>query len=392
MPLEEDDRRSGPAGVNAANWRAPAFSRWAFHNIGAVLPVSDIANAPDRALSLSDAPSALDGFQLQLPGGGALDLAGFLKATATDALVILHEGRVVFETYDNGTTDRTPHILMSVTKAMTGLIAGILQRDGDLDVDAPASTYVPEVGDGGYQGATIRNLLDMRTGVILDGDQTRAYEAALSSGPDGAGPGLHAVLPHLTAQRGHGGPFSYISANTDLLGWAMERATGRSFASLVSERLWKPMGAEHPGYIVTDREGAPWCSGGLCVTARDFARVGALLLNDGRRGSDDIIPKAWIDDLHHNGDHDAWTDGEWGKTFAAISTTMSYRGGWYPVHGDDPILFAMGVHGQNLFVDRANRLVIAKLSSQPDRIDGQAIGLTHMAVPELRRCVLAATA
>jgi CubicO group peptidase (beta-lactamase class C family) len=150
------------------------------------------------------------------------------------------------------------------------------------------------------------------------------------------------------------------------------------------------MGAERSGHIIVDGEGSPWCSGGLCVTPRDFARVGDLLVNDGRRGADEIVPKAWIDDLCDNGDREAWDTGEWRASFASIAKIMSYRAGWYAVHDDPSLLFAMGTHGQNLFIDRANRVVIAKLSSQANRIDPRAIGLTHMALPELIRCALAA--
>ena len=379
-------------GATAANWRTAPFSRWAFHHIRELLPVAEIGPAAAGDVApLADAPLPFDGFSLKLPDGSALDLDGFLAATASDALVVMHEGRIVHEAYANGTTATTPHIFMSVTKAMVGLIAGILQRDGAIDLDAPASDYVPEIAASGYRGATLRQLIDMRAAVKLDGPQEHDYAALVGKAPaDETGPSLHDLLPTLTAPAGatHGGPFSYISANTDLAGWAMERAAGRPFASLVSELLWKPMGAEHEAYVVVDREGSPWCAGGFCATARDFARVGELVLNDGRRGDNDIVPKAWIDDLTQGGDREAWRTGEWGQTFAFISTDMSYRAGWYSVHSDPKLLFAMGVHGQNLFIDRSNKVVVAKLSSQPNRIDARAIWLTHMAVPEFTRLAL----
>jgi CubicO group peptidase (beta-lactamase class C family) len=380
MPPEET---AGQAGATAETWRSPPYSRWAFHNVREVLPVADIAAAPERVLALPETPLSLDRFVLRQHNGAEIDLDRFLELTASDALVILHDGRIVYETYANGTTARTPHIFMSVTKAMTGLIAGILSRDGALDLEAPASTYVPEIAGSGFAGATVRQLLDMRTGVVPEGEAARAYDRTI-----GRGASLHQALPMLQAPRPHGGPFSYISANTDLAGWVMERASGQSFAELVSERLWKPMGAEHGAYIVTDAQGSPWCSGGFCATARDFARVGELVLDQGLRGGEAILPETWIDDLREGGDRKAWATGEWGASFAFIGREMSYRSGWYSVHSDPKVLFAMGTHGQNLFVDRANRLVVAKLSSQPNRIDPLAIALTHAAVPEFTRLIL----
>jgi CubicO group peptidase (beta-lactamase class C family) len=372
--------------ATAANWRTPPYHRWAFHHIDQVLRVAKIAHAPGEARPLPETPAAFDEFSVRAPTGATLDLDGFLDATVTDAIVILRDGAVVFERYAHGMTAETPHILMSSTKAMTGLMAGILERDGDLDLDAPVSRYVPEVADGGYAGATVRDLIDMRTGIVIEDRAT--YDAAVGglSGADGAIPTFAGILPRLPAPKPHGGPFSYISANTDLAGWAMQRATGRPFADLVSERLWKPMGAEHPAAIIVDHDVLPWCAGGMVVTARDFARVGALLVDDGWADGAQIVPPAYIADLRDAGDLEAWRTGEWGQSFSFIGTEMSYRAGWYSVRAAPKLLFAMGVHGQNLFIDFEHRVVIAKLSSQDLGIDPRAIWLTHAAVPELVRC------
>jgi CubicO group peptidase (beta-lactamase class C family) len=386
-----DDAPTPPA--TPANWRTAPFRRWAFQHVGEILPTAVIEAAPGAATP--EALQSLEGFALPGPGGATLTLDTFLEATSTDAMVILHRGQVAFERYGHGMTAQTPHILMSTSKAMTGLIAGVLADQGVLDLDAMVSDYVPEIEGSAYGGASIRHLLDMRAGVVLDPAQEAAYAAALSGEPDPSGepaPTFHQVLASLDRAKGpHGGPFSYISANTDLLGWAIERATGLDVAALVSDLLWKPLGAEHPASIVVDAEGSPWCAGGFSFTARDFARVGALVLDGGRRGDRQIVPKAWIDDLTQGGDRNAWKTGEWGAAFSRIGGVMSYRAGWYAIHDAPDLLFAMGVHGQNLFIDHANQLVIAKLSSQ-DRFDYPTVSLTHAAIPELRRCVLASAA
>jgi len=390
MPLSTDRL---PSDANLSNWRTAPFNRWAFHNVRSIIPVTDIATAPDSTLALPESPIALDAFALRLPNGSSLDLNSFLQATATDGIVVLHDGRIVFEFYDGGITRETPHILMSATKSIVGLITGILHHRGDLDVDAAVSNYVPEIAATAYRGATIRHLLDMRAGVVLDEGQQRAYSAACNWDPVAPGEetlSLHAFFAHLAANpRDHGGPFSYVSANTDLLGWAIERATGQTFADLVSALLWKPMGAAEGACITVDRAGAPRCTGGLCATVRDFARVGQLVLAKGQGGSGQVVPTAWLDDIAGNGDPKAWSEGQWGESFATISRKMRYRSGWYVVDDEPQILFAMGIHGQNLFVDAAHRIVIAKVSSQNDPIDTRAIWLTHQAVAEFRRCVLA---
>ena len=376
--------------ANIANWRTAPFNQWAFHNVRSILEVAEIASASDDALALVENPRPFDGFALRLPNGSSLNLEGFLSATATDGVVILQDGRVVFEFYANGTTPATPHILMSATKSVTGLVTGILNHRGDLDVDAPVSDYVPEVSGTAYHGASIRHLLDMRTGVVLDDDQQRAYAEASGWDPvaPGTTPNFHDFYAGLTAAPArHGGPFAYVSANTDLLGWVIERATNRRFAELAGDLLWKPMGADGETYITVDRNGAPRCTGGFCTTVRDFARHGQLVLMKGRRGSSQIVPESWIEDMSGHGDAEAWRTGQWAGNFASISKNMRYRSGWYVIDEAVQILFAMGIHGQNLFVDRANNIVIAKVSSQGEPINPQAIWLTHKAVSEFARCL-----
>ena len=391
-----DDTITGAAPADLSNWREAPHSQWAFHNVDRVVPTAAIANAPDNVAALTSAPMSLGGFSLPLPDGSKLDLAGFLKISATDAMVVLKDGKLVYETYANGTAIHTPHIIMSATKSVLGLMVGILQARGDLDVERLVSDYVPEVAETAYRGATLRHLIDMRTGVRLDDAQQRAYEIASNwepRPPGEAGLGLHDFLASLPpTETPHGGPFAYISANADLMGWAIERATGASFASLVSDLLWKPIGAESAAYITVDGQGAPRCTGGLCATARDIARIGQLVLDDGVRDGRTILPKPWLDDIATGGDPAAWRDGEWGRAFSFISPNMRYRAGWYGVDDDPKHIFAMGVHGQNLFVDKTCGLVVAKLSSQASRIDYRALPLTHQAFPEIRRCLTGAPA
>lgn len=381
---------SRPSAADLSNWRTAPFNQWAFHNVRSIIDVAEIASSPDNPLALPEDPRALDGFALRLPNGSSLDLEGFLRATATDGIVILKDGAIAFEFYANGTTRETPHILMSATKSVTGLVTGILHHQGVLDVDAEVADYVPEIAASAYRGATIRHLLDMRTGVVLDEAQQAAYADASGWDPvaPGEAPNFHDFYTNLAAPPGpHGGPFAYVSANTDLLGWVIERAAKRSFAELAGDLLWKPMGADGEAYITLDRKGAPRCTGGVCATVRDFARLGQLVLMKGRRGSEQIVPEGWIDDVAEGGDHEAWRTGQWAGNLGSISKNMRYRSGWYVIDDAPQILFAMGIHGQNLFVDRANGIVIAKVSSQSQPIDGQSIWLTHKAVREFARCL-----
>jgi CubicO group peptidase (beta-lactamase class C family) len=374
---------SNPAKADLSNWRSPLHSRWAFRHVDEIIATAPIENEPRDVSALRSASRGL---------GGSLFRKLVLNAIRTDAMVVLHDGKLVFEWYARGNDAHTHHILMSATKAVMGLLAGMLHETGDLNLDAPVSTYVPEVATTAYQGATIRNLLDMRTGIVLDAGQQREYDVATNwdpIAPGGKDTDLVSYLQNLTsAAKPHGGPFSYISANTDLLGWAIERATGQTVAALLSARLWKPMGAEDAAYMTLDRKGLARSAGGFCATARDFARLGQLIVDGGRRGAREIIPASVIGDIVNSGDADAWNKGQWGTAFASISKNMRYRSGWYMIDDQPKTMFAMGIHGQNLFIDRANRIVVAKLSSWKQRIDYLPLWVTHRGFEKLQQTLM----
>jgi hypothetical protein len=289
-------------------------------------------------------------------------------------------------------TAETPHILMSVSKSVLGLLTGILVSEGILDPDRQVTTVIPEVSETAYKRTTIRHLLDMRTGVAFDEDYTAAsgpiveYRKATNWHPLGPGQcpsDLRSFYQCLRASDGrHGGRFHYVSPNSDLLGWVIERATGQRFADLMSRYIWKPMGAQHSAYITVNRLGAPRCAGGICATARDLARLGQVVADGGACEGKQIIPAAWIDDIVQNGSADAWDAGIFAPFFPGRK--MHYQNKWYADLGEAPLLFALGIHGQYLFVDRRNQLVIVMMSSQANPLDAELISLTMTAVSHIR--------
>jgi CubicO group peptidase (beta-lactamase class C family) len=355
--------------VTLANWRTDPFHRWAFHHVREVIPSADIPHDPARARPL---PKGAE-------NAGLFD-ADFLERTDTDGITVLHRGKLVFERYSNGMTEETPHILMSVSKSMLGLLVGALK----LDVERQVTDILPELRDSAYRGATIRHLLDMRVGIAFDEDYAATsgpiVEYRKSTGWNPLSPGeqpsdLRSFYQNLKGNDGqHWGRFHYVSPNTDLLGWVIERATGRRYADLMSEHVWKPAGAQRSAYITVDRFGAPRCAGGMCVTVRDLARVGQWMIDS---------PTPWIEDIERNGDPKAWAAGIFVPYFPDM--TIHYRSKWYVLHGKAPLLFGVGIHGQNLFVDRRNGIVIAKVSSQVQPMDAKRIALTMQGVAQARQ-------
>jgi CubicO group peptidase (beta-lactamase class C family) len=368
--------------ASLANWRTGPFNKWAFHHVREIVPSTDIPNAPDDAWQFEQQPDDLSSLSFTHRDAG-YSLDTFMHATDTDGLVILHRGKVICERYANGMTTNTPHILMSVSKSMTALVAGCVIAKGALDPEQRVTLLIPELAGSVYAETTVRHVLDMRVGLLFDENYFATsgpiveYRKATGWNPLGAGEtpsDLRTFLTGLTERSGaDGGPFHYVSPNSDLLGWILERATGVRFADLMSQHLWQKLGAQRSAYITVDRFGAPRCAGGICTTVMDLARIGQLMLQNGQRNGTSIIPAAWIDDIFGNGDPVAWAKGDLAPYFGGRS--MHYRNKWY-VARDRRTAMGLGIHGQHVFVDRANEMVIAKVSSQASPLDANLTELT----------------
>jgi len=356
-----------PNQASLANWRKAPYCHWAFHHVREIIPSAEIPNDPTDVWELER--GTID--------TSSLGLDDAMVATDSDAVVVLHKDKLVHESYRNGMTSRDPHILMSVSKSMLGLVAGTLVERGELAEDDLITKHVPELENTAYVGATVRDLLDMRAGVFFDEDYLATegpiidYRFAANWNPvpkDYAPSDLRSFMSLLTEPDGrHGGPFHYVSPNTDLLAWVFERASGMRYAELVSERLWKPLGAEASGYITVDRIGGARAAGGKCLLARDLARVGMMMANGGQRNGKQVVPASWLEDLVKNGDPQAWKDGDvnpvWGQR------DIHYRSKWYVKREAEPLIFGVGIHGQFLFVDPTKKLSIAWFGSQDSPLD-----------------------
>jgi CubicO group peptidase (beta-lactamase class C family) len=361
--------------VTLANWQDPPNQRWAFQHMREIIASHRIPAGAARPLPAS--PASVGHVEVARLDGSTGTVNDVLHDTWTDALVVIHDGKLVEQRYASGMTARTPHLLMSVSKSIVGCVAGTLVGQGLLSPDRPVSAYVPEVAGSGYDEATVRHLLDMRTGVLfretytLPEAEVRVMERSMGWRPIQAGDpvGAYAYLTTLGHEGPHGDQFTYRSADTDLLGWVCERASGTRMSDLVSERIWVPIGAERDAEITCDAVGTAIHDGGISATARDLARFGLLLLEDGRVGQTQVVPESWLADSWH-------PDPDVREAFASSENEPVLPGGWYrnqfwfvPGSTGD-VLLCLGIHGQMVHVDRATRTVAVKLSCWPEAQNG----------------------
>ncbi len=376
-----------PRSLNLANWRQPPHGRWAFHHVREILPSESISRG-DAASQLASAPSAaLDDLRTPGPAGDEITLADWLGLSNSDALLVAHRGRLVHEWYVEPAIETHPHIVFSISKSITGTLAGVLVAQGSFDPARMVVDYIPELAESGYRDARVQHVLDMAVRIEFTEDYVATsgpyidYRTATAWHPcpvDAIDQNTHDFLASLARADGdHGEVWQYKSPNSDLLGWLLERASGARAAELLTRHLWQPLGAEADAYITVDRKGAARTAGGLCVVPRDLLRFAEMVRNDGAVDGRQVIPAAWIDDCRNGGSHDAWRRGESVKEFPR----GRYRNKWYNSGDDHATMLAIGIHGQWIYIDPVAEVTIVMLSAQdePLRADLDNVNLRAFA-------------
>ena len=347
-------------------------TRWAFAHMRQLMPTSVVAreDAPVCPLPRRERDD-LDAVAFQPLGSDqSMTWAQSLAANFTDGIVVLHRGHVAYERYFGVLTAHRQHIAFSVSKSFVATVAAVLMHEGVIDEDQLISRYLPELAGGGYGDATVRQVLDMTTGIDYVEDYTDekssiwslSYAGGFRPRPDGySGPQtFYEYVQTLQKHGAHGERFTYRTVNTDTIGWLLRRVTGQTISELLRERLWSRLGVEQDAYFSVDSTGVEFSGGGMNLTLRDMARFGEMMRMDGRFNGQQIIPKAVVDGIRRGGNRDH---------FALAGYTLlpgwSYRTMWWVTHNEHGAFTARGIHGQGIYVDPAAEMVIARFASHP---------------------------
>ena len=231
----------------------------------------------------------------------------FVRTTRTDQVVLVHDGTVVGEFYADGYAADVRHQAWSVTKTFVAAVVGIAKAEGLIDsLGDPIEEYVPDLRGTEWEGVSIRDILQMESGVHWDEDtpvlaintQVEEWRDLILDLESGGTLGktrneFLATLPTMGYEPGT--EFHYNSGNTQVLAWMTELLYGQDFEEVLAERLWQPMGASTDAVMTSDRVGGVVASHGLFAVPADFARFGELLrlggrTADGRR----VLPRSWV--------------------------------------------------------------------------------------------------
>jgi len=335
------------------------FNEWTFTHMNWVLPSERIHRGAPRPFPQE--PAELSGLRY----GAGYNLDDLHRRTHTTAFVVVRDGMLVHEAYPGAFARPGARMqLFSLSKSVLSMMVGIaLAEKTILSVDDPVTVYRPDFRGTAYQDVTVAQLLDMTSGVgdleVWDVEDSgiKRFERAVAGGGD-----VLEIVRSAPRTAGRGERFNYSTFDSQVLGWVLEAAAGETLASYASRTLWQKIGAEHDAYYWLTRRKPRTAigAGSLNATARDLARLGQVMMDDGRAAGERVVPADWVR-RSRVPRHGVGTLGPSGYPH------YGYGNHWWTL--DNGAFTGVGVHGQYLYVDPAARIVIVKCSAWPTQDD-----------------------
>jgi CubicO group peptidase (beta-lactamase class C family) len=299
-----------------------------------------------------------------------LDLAEFHARTATTAFQVLVDGVLVHAWYADGLDPRDLHLGASATKSVLAHLVGA----AGLDLDAPVEAYVPELAGSGYRGVPVRDVARMTSGVdwVEDHRDPEGPAAALL-GAFAAGGSSQALLARIRPCHPPGTRFAYCTADSQVLDWVRERATGVGFRDALGD-LWRRLGCTDDAMVAVDGDGVALAGGGLAAAPGDWARIGLAQIGP------PYTDRAWAD----LSSRPSLPFLRPGRLPAPLSAHVGFGLHWWPLDEDGTRVAADGSRGQFVYVDRRRRTVVVKTSAWPyadAARDARCRDLTYRTLP-----------
>lgn len=288
-----------------------------------------------------------------LPAGPEMPLgaatAQWIADRAVTSLIVMKNGAIRHESYYLGTAPDDLRISWSVAKSFLSALFGIVMAEGAIaSLDDPVVKYVPSLAGSAYDGATIRNVLQMSSGVKFDEDYLDFWSDINRMGRVLAlGKSMDGFTADLNQRDGApGAAWQYVSIDTHVIGMVIRGATGRDIPDLMNEKLLAHMGFEADPYYLADGYGTAFVLGGLNLRSRDYARFGQMFLQGGEWQGQQVVPADWVA----------------ASTVPSAPTAPGERQygyqWWMPPDARPGEFYARGIYGQYIYLDKPLGVVI----------------------------------
>jgi CubicO group peptidase (beta-lactamase class C family) len=357
------------------NWGYPPQNRRSFQNVQSLFPTARLGRGPGSAATFSHDSKDIVNITYEGSGGSERNVQQMLGDGYTDAFLVVKHNAILYEQYFNGMAADSFHLLNSVTKSFVGMLAGIQIAKGLIRETELVTQHIPELIGTAFSGSTIRHLLDMTAAPKYGEDYADPnadfwHEAAVV----GWRPKLRTkesaatLLEHATtlteSEQLDGEKYHYRTVLTNVLGMVLERAAPGSLQHQLQNEIWQKLGPEQDAVIVVDSAGFPYVGAGMNSCARDLARFGQMIIQQGKYNGAQIVPANWIDDTRHANDQARVNFAE--SDYGAMFPGGHYRNQIWVENAEDGILVAIGIHGQIIYMNMKKQLVIVKLSTHPE--------------------------
>lgn len=325
-----------------------------------------------------------------------------LIKTGTDAIIVLHEGKILYEKYFNGHQSDDLHLEFSVTKSVVGTIVSHLIFKKILNPDALVSEYIPELKETAFGDAQVIDILDMTTGIHYNEEYTnpeseirrQMISYSFLHQPDDYPfeKTARTFLKSLKKEGEHGKTFHYVSANTDILSWLVENATQmaghmQTVNELVTELVWSKLGTESDAIIMKDSVNVPTWAGGLNATSRDMARFGLMILNQGKANNQRLFAPEVFEIMRQRDRRPHFERSSVPTTYHAMKG-WSYANQFWWTENEHGAFSAIGIYGQVVYIDPKAKMVIVKNSSHPEPEDQWTDSETFIAMHAMGKHLL----
>lgn len=338
-----------------------------FRNIDRLFPTHTI-KAGGKVHELAPAAKQLTNVKFEVEGK-AYDLYDLMALDSITALLVLKDGKIAYETYQRGNTEQTRWMSMSVAKSITSTLAAIAIKDGLIkDLDVQVVDYVPALKGSAYEGVTVKDVLMMSSGVKWNetytdpaSDRRALLKAQIAQKP-GSAMELMAKLPRAAEP---GTVNTYSTGETQVLGEIVRGAVKKPLAEYLSEKIWTPYGMESDAtWWLDSADGVEIGGSGISATLRDYGRFGLFFLGNGAISGASILPDGWVK---------AASQPTTLKNGEKLDYGYMWWTGWTPASIKDGAYGAIGIQGQNIYINPAKNVVIVTFGAQPKPTDKEPI-------------------
>ena len=365
-----DIRKMNPAGllVDKYSYMSQPYNFYYFHHMDRLGLRTDWIRKGNRVYPLHE-PTKERTIEYAFHGG-RYSLDDYLKRNFVTGFLVLHNDQIVMERYFHQANQNSRFVSQSLSKSIVSILVGAAVEEGAIkSVDDPVTKYLPYLSKSGYRNVTIKNLLQMSTGVNYSENYrdpksgAALIGAALLTGNPSFKDYVQSIQPTSTPP---GTKFEYQSVNTQVLGLLLEKVTGKRLNAYAQEKLWSKIGAESDAFFYESKKQPDTCAFACFnATVRDYARVGLLMLQDGTLGGQRVVSSAWV---HDSITPDApYIEPKPAKP-AGPEGGYGYAYQWWVPPGQDGVFMALGIYGQCVYVNPARHVVIVQTSAWPEPV------------------------